>query len=286
MLQSGYWVNTVFPKFKSQYPIDASKIENEQKGNRRPLPASDFAKGIVEEIRAHPLVANPSTDFGIWDRPTIMLHNARGGVEYQEEQVKYFGSAMCDLNSPYSWDSYKSRATNVGLKTVDWRHCHSYTDIQELLDIIKLNPLKTGGLNLEDLASEGLSIPRIADMIDNTLGTSSILAIPTLAWVQNFDWSALSRHVIQLEFFLNDPPRNGVWDGIPFVTLAKQMAEHARDCGIRKFTFVCGIYPAESNPYSVMLSARQYKDIIAAAGERFGGIYLGDNNGSNYSQWA
>lgn len=286
MLNSGYWINEIFPDFKKKYPIDAGKIEKEQAGNRRPLPAGAFAKGVVEEIRAHPLVANPSTDFGIWDRPTVMLHAANGGVEYQEEQVKYFGSAMCDLNSPASWDAYKARAANAGLKTVDWHHCHNYTDIQNLLDVIKLNPLKTGGLNLEDLATEGLSIPRIADMIDTTLGTSTVLGIPTLAWVQNFDWSALSRHVFQLEFFLNDPPRGGEWSGIPYVTLAQQMAEHARDCGIRKLTFICGIYPAPSNPYGATLTARQYKDIIATAGERFGGIYLGDNNGPNYSQWA
>ena len=285
VLESGYWVNTVFPGFKEKYPVDAAKIEKEQAGNRRPLPGSEFAKGIVEEIRAHPLVANPSTDFGIWDRPVVMLHAANGGVEYQEEQVKYFGTAMCDLNSPVSWAAYKTRAANVGLKTVDWRHVHTYEEVQGLLDVIKQNPLRTGGLNIEDVASEGLSIPRIADMIDATLGTQTILSVPTLAWVQNFDWSALSRHVFQLQFFLNDPPRNGEWDGIPHVTLAKQMAQHARDCGIRKFTFLVGIYPSD-NPYGVTLTARQYKDIIAGAGERFGGIYLGDNNGSNYSQWA
>lgn len=284
-MESGYWINTVFPAFKAKYPVDAGKIEKEQMGQRRPLPTSDFAKGIVEEIRAHPLVANPSTDFGIWDRPTVMLHAANGGVEYQEEQVKYFGSAMCDLNSPAPWDSYKARAANAGLKTVDWRHCHTYDEIQQLLDIIKLNPLKTGGLNIEDINTEGLSIPRIADMIDSTLGTGVILGIPTLGWIQQFDWSALSRHVIQLEFFLNDPPPD--WIGIPDIQLAKQMAEHARACGVRKLTYICGIYDASSyNPNARTLTARQYKDIIAGAGERFGGIYLGDNNGPNYSQWA
>lgn len=291
MLQSGYWINTAFPAFKAKYPIDARKIEAEQKTpGSKPLPSSDFAKGIVEEIRKHPLAPPPSTNFGIWDKPTVMLHAANGGVEYQEEQVKYFGSAMCDLNSPVSWDAYKARAKTAGLKTVDWWHCHNYDQIQQLLDIIKTNPLKTGGLNLESVVSEGLSIPRIADMVDATLGTDAILAIPTLGWIDGIDWSALSRHVFQLEFFLNDPPTyadgTSDWAGIEPVVLARQLAEHARNCGVRKMTFLCGIYPAPTNPNSVMLSASQYKSVIAAAGERFGGIYLGDNNGPNYSQWA
>lgn len=297
MLQSGYWINEVFPPFKKKYPIDAGKIENEQKGIKKPLPGSDFAKGIVEELRLHPLNVPPSTNFGIWEKPTVLLHNARGGVEYQEEQVKYFGSAGCDVNGvdpndPLTkWDSYKARAKNVGLKTYDWKHCHTYTEIQNLLDLIAQNPLKTGGLNLESVVYEGLSIPRIADMIDNTLGTESILSIPTLGWMDGIDWSALSRHVFHLEYFLNDPPTysdgTSDWNGIHPVDLCRQMAYHAReDCGVRKIMFLCGIYPAPTNPNSVMYSASQYKGFISAAGERFGGIYLGDNNGSNYSQWA
>jgi len=292
MLQSGYWINEVFPDFKKKYPIDANKIQAEQaKPFSRPLPHSDFARGIVEEIRLHPLVVPPSTNFGIWDKPTVMLHAANGGVEYQEEQVKYFGSAMCDVNSPASWSAYKLRAANAGLKTVDWRHCHTYVEIQNLLDLFAQNPLKTGGLNLESVVAEGLSIPRIADMIDNTLGTDSIIAIPTLGWMDGIDWSALSRHVFQLEYFLNDPPTypdgSSDWAGIHPTELCRQMAYHAREqCGVRKLTFICGIYPAPTNPNSVMYSASEYKSFIAAAGERFGGIYLGDNNGPNYSQWA
>lgn len=292
MLQSGYWINTVFPQFKAKYPIDAGKIESEQKGVKKPLPASDFAKGVVEEIRAHPLTLPPSTNFGIWDKPTVMLHNPRGGVEYQEEQVKYFGSAMCDVNGidpndPQStWAPYKTRATNVGLKTVDWQHCHTYPMVQDLLNKFKQNPLKTGGLNLESIVFEGLKPNILAQMIDDTLGTDVILGIPTLGWMDGIDWSALSRHVFQLEFFLNDPVPD--WIGIPDVELCKQMAYHAReDCGVRKLTMVCGIYDASSyNPLARTLTSSQYKSIIAAAGERFGGIYLGDNNGPNYSQWA
>jgi hypothetical protein len=139
--------------------------------------------------------------------------------------------------------------------------------------------------------SEGLSIPRIADMIDNTLGTDAILGIPTLAWMDGIDWSAMSRHVFQLEYFLNDPPTypdgTSDWSGIHPTDLCRQMAWHARnDCGVKKITFICGIYPAPQNPNSTMYTADQYQSFIAAAGERFGGIYLGDNNGPNYSQWA
>ncbi len=287
MLQSGYWINTVFPAFKSKYPIDAGKIENEQKGVKKPLPASDFAKGIVEEIRKHPLNPPPLTNFGIWDKPTVMLHAANGGVEYQEEQVKYFGSAMCDKNSPVSWDAYKARAATAGLKTVDWWHCHDYTQIQTLLDMFKQNPLKTGGLNLESIVFEGIQPAVVAQMIDNTLGPDAILNIITLGWMDGIDWSALSRHVFALEFFLNDPPPNGDWQGINDVDLCRQLAWHAReDCGVRKLTMLCGIYEAPTNPYGRNLTPAYYKSVIANAGERFGGIYLGDNNGSNYSQWA
>ena len=292
MLQSGYWINSVFPAFKAKYPIDAGKIESEQKGVKKPLPASDFAKGIVEEIRLHPLTAPPSTNFSIYEKPTVYLHSARGGVEYQEEQVKYFGSAACDLNGvipgdPLStWDAYKTRATSVGLKTVDWQHCHDYGMVQNLLNVIKQNPLKTGILNLESIVFEGMSPNLIAQMIDDTLGTDVILCIITLGWMDGIDWSALSRHVFDLEFFINDPVPD--WVGIPDIDLCKQMAWHAReDCGVKKLRMVCGIYDASSyNPNARTITASQYKSIIALAGERFGGIYLGDNNGSNYSQWA
>jgi hypothetical protein len=220
-----------------------------------------------------------------------MLHNTRGGVEYQEEQVKYFGSAGCDVNGvdpndpSTKWDSYKLRAKNAGLKTYDWKHCHTYEDIQNLLNMFAKNPLKTGGLNLESVVSEGLSIPQIAAMIDKTLGTDAILSIPTLGWMDGIDWSALSRHVFHLEYFLNDPPRD--WVGLNPVDLCRQLAYHAREqCGVKKVMMLCGIYPAPYNPNSVMYSASQYKSFIAAAGEKFGGIYLGDNNGPNYSQWA
>jgi hypothetical protein len=288
MLQSGYWINTVFPPFQKKYPIDAGKIESEQKGIKKPLPASDFAKGIVEEIRKHPLNPPPLTNFGIWNAPTVMLHASNGGVEYQEEQVKYFGSAMCDRNSPAPWDDYKARATRAGLKTVDWWHCHDYNMIQELLNIAKQNPLKTCGLNLESIVFEGIKPNIVAQMIDETLGPDAILNIITLGWMDGIDWSALSRHVFMLEFFLNDPPTSGDWQGISDVELCKQLAWHAReDCGVRKLTMLCGIYDAPSNPYGGrVLPASYYKKVISDAGERFGGIYLGDNNGPNYSQWA
>lgn len=294
MLQSGYWINTVFPKFKATYPIDAGKIENEQKGVKKPMPASDFAKGIVEEIRLHPLSAPPSTNFSIYEKPTVYLHSARGGVEYQEEQVKYFGSAACDVNGviptdPLStWDSYKARATNAGLKTVDWKHCHTYAEIEGMLNMFLQSPLKTGILNLESIVSEGLSPNLIAQMIDDFMGTDTILGIITLGWMDGIDWSALSRHVFMLEYFLNDPPTNGDWQGNSDVDLCRQMAWHARnDCGVKKLSFVCGIYPPPaSNPYGRIVTSTEYKNAIASAGERFGGIYLGDNNGPNYSQWA
>ncbi len=134
---------------------------------------------------------------------------------------------------------------------------------------------------------EGLKPNLIAQMIDDILGTDWILCIITLGWMDGIDWSALSRHVFDLEFFLNDPPPNGDWQGIPDVDLCRQLAWHAReDCGVKKLRMVCGIYEAPANPYGRNITSTQYKNIIAAAGERFGGIYLGDNNGPNYSQWA
>ena len=299
MLESGYWINEIFPKFKEKYPIDAGKIEKEQAGQRRPLPAGAFAKGVVEEIRAHPLVINPSTDFGIWEKPVSFLHNARGGVEYQTEMKAAGFTVSLDLNNPGNqpnydpsvsspWEeTYIPKCNAIGLPWTYWHHSHTYAQIQSFLDKVKVHPLKTGGLNLESVVFEGLRPPLIADMIDQTLGTNAILSIPTLGWMDGIDWSALSRHVFHLEFFLNDPPQNGDWQGIPDVELARQLGEHARSCGARKIVFLCGVYPVSTsqNPYARTVTSAQYKSILAAAGERFGGIYLGDNNGQNYSQW-
>ncbi len=302
MLKSGYWINTVFPAFKSKYPIAANKIEKAQAGEKRPLPTSDFALGIVEEIRKHPLAPPPSTNFGLWEKPVTFLHNARGGVEYWDQQ-KALGSVTLDLNNPGNvpgydpsistpWEEkYIPIANQKGLPWTYWKHCHNYSEIQAFLDKIKDTPQKTGCLNLESVGSEGLSIPRIADMIDSTLGTQAILAIPTLGWMDGIDWSALRRHVFQLEFFLNDiptyPDGSSDWAGIPDVTLAKQLAQHAREhCGVNKLTFLCGMYDSSSyNPNARTVTPAQYKSIIAAAGERFGGIYLGDSIGSNYAPW-
>jgi len=286
MWESAYFQQTVWPPFKKKYPIDADKVERTAKGTPTTSPGSAFAKGIWEEMRKHPLLPNPITSWGIYDKPVVMLHNSRGGVEYQEEQVKYFGSAALDMNNPNSWDNYITRAKSVGLKTFPWLHCHNYDDITTLINAIRAQGLWTGGLNLEDLVTEGMSVPYIANMIDSRLGPDSILCIPTLGWVQNLDWSALSRHVFLLEFFLNDPPKNGDWEMDP-VELCKQLAEHASAYGVRKMAFLCGIYPPPAdNPYGKVVSADEYQAIIKEAGERFGGIYLGDNNGSNYAQWA
>lgn len=303
MLESGYWINTVFPAFKAKYPIDANKIEQEQAGNKRPLPTSAFALGIVEEIRKHPLSPPPLTNFGLWEKPVVYCHNSRGGVEYQAEMKAAGFTVTLDLNNPGNqpgydptiatpWEeSYIPRCNQVGLPWTYWKHCHTYAEIQAFLDKVKTTPQKTGGLNLESVVSEGLSIPRIASMIDETLGTQAILEIATLGWMDGVDWSALRRHVFQLEFFLNDIPTysdgSSDWLGIPDVTLAKQLAEHAReDCGVSKLKYLCGVYDASSyNPNARTVTAAQYKSIIEQAGERFGGIYLGDNNGSNYSKW-
>src|SRR5574338_3824 len=284
-MQSTYWKKKVWPPFKSQYPIDAYKVEQEMKGIRRPLPASDFGRGLVEEIREALKVPNPPVvDFGWWDKPSVVLHNARGGVEYQEEQVKYFGNALLDLNSPYPWDDYINRANNAGLRVTYWRHCHSYNDIRSLLSQCKNKGFQSAAINIEDLVTEDITPQGIASVIDQYYPNVSLLII-SLGWLQNplgswgTNYSPLKRHVFSLEAFLNDPDPN--WGAQDDVTLMKAFGEHARDVGLTKVQMLCGIYPAKR-----YITSSQYLYAIKTAGEMFGGIYLGDNNGSNYSQWA
>jgi hypothetical protein len=65
MLESQYWINTVFPPFKAKYPVDAGKIEAEQaKPGSRPLPSSGFARGVVEELRKQPVIPSRTLDCG------------------------------------------------------------------------------------------------------------------------------------------------------------------------------------------------------------------------------
>lgn len=292
MVESTYFKKTILPQMKKVMPIDAGKVEAEIKlaqglpgGEHRPMPHNGFARGIVEELHKHPLVVSPIQNWGIWDKPVVLCHNARGGVEYQEEMVKYFGSVSLDLNSPNSWDNFTERANRAGLKWTWWRHVHNRSEIVSLLLQFSNSPQKTGGLNLEDVVSEGISIPQTAADIDRVLGNKSILYIPTMGWIQNQDWSALSRHVFGLEFFLNDPARD--WVGLDDVDLARQLAFHARQYGVKKLNFICGIYDASAtNPNARNVTAAHYKWVLKQAGETFGGIYLGDNNGPNYSQWA
>lgn len=286
-IESTYWKTQVWPAFKAKYPVDAAKIEAEAKGVKRPLPSSAFARGIVEELRDSPLAPVPpkpptASNYGLYDKPVVLLHNARGGVEYQDEQVKYFGCAMLDLNSPTPWAAFKARAERVGLRTVYWWHCHSYADVEDFM--VRIQPDGTGGLNLEDIANENMTPERIAGIVDRYL-PKAILSIPTLGWIQNFDWSPLNRHVFQLEFFLNDPRKAWVDVGDD-VLLVRQLAEHARACGCTKITFLCGAYDASAtNPYARTVTPAYYKQIIAAAGERYGGLYLGDNVQGNYQPW-
>jgi hypothetical protein len=278
-----YWKNVVFPAFKAKYPTDAAKIEFELKGIRRPDPKSNFALGIVMEIR-DALDPNFPGDYGLWSRPTVMLHNARGGVEYQEEQVKYFGSALLDLNSPSSWDTYIARAQRVGLETRRWHHCHSYADVSKLCAITKGLGQKECGINLEDIVGSNITPQGVADIIDEVLGKDSICVIPNLGWIQNLDWSALSRHVFLLECFLNDPWAD--WKNLTNEQIISQCANHARECGAKKVSILCGIYDASSyNPNARAVTAKIYMDVLRATGEKFGGIYLGDNNGPDYSVW-
>lgn len=294
LVESEYFKKTVFPDIKRRTPIDANKLnaeillaEGKPGGEHRPMPAGAFARGIVEELHLHPFVLSPSASWGLFDKPTVMLHNSRGGVEYQEEQVKYFGSSMLDMNNPppNTWDDYITRAKKCGLKTMPWLHCHNYDDCKKLFQEARNQGMQTCGLNLEDVVSEGVSIPQVAHLIDEYFGTDAILAIPTLGWIQGIDWSALSRHVFLLEFFINDPSPD--WIGLDPVDLARQMAENCRNHGVKKFNYICGIYDARSyNPAAKVYSASQYIDILKQASAKFGGIYLGDNNGSNYAQWA
>jgi hypothetical protein len=287
MLESQYWINTVFPPFKAKYPVDAGKIEAEQaKPGSRPLPSSGFARGVVEELRKHPLASNPLTDFGLWNKPVVMLHNARGGVEYWDLQKQYFGSVSLDLNSDSPWDFYISTANTKALPWTYWKHCHTYSEIQEFLDLVKTHQLKTGGLNLESIYSEDLRPPRIADMIDSTLGTSAILCIPTLGWIDGIDWSALSRHVFLLEFFINDPVPD--WVGRDDIELARELIQHAQDWGARKIALLCGAYDGRlsNNPNGRLVSPERYKQIINTVGARYGGVYLGDHIGTNYAEWS
>lgn len=286
MWESKYFKEKIWPPFKTVYPTDAKKVEKVAAGDPAVRPSSAFALGIYEEMKLHPRKTTvPDLSFGLYSKPTVMCHNARGGVEYQEEMVKYFGSAMLDVNSPPDapWDVFRARATKAGLPTVMWQHVHTYDQIQNLLNICKVDG--TGGINLEDITSEKLEPAKIASMIDATLGKDSICAIPTLGWIQDKDWSPLNRHVFLLEFFPNDPSPD--WVGKDLLTLVRQCAQHARSWGVLKLTFVCGIYDASpNNPNAKTYTAAEYKAAIRTAGERFGGIYLGDNNGSNYAKWA
>jgi hypothetical protein len=286
-LNSTYWKQVVFPPFKKKYPIDAAKIESELQGVQKKLPRSNFALGIVLEIREALKSggSNLPLDWGLWSRPTVMLHNARGGVEYQEEQVKYFGSALLDLNSPNSWDNYIARAIQVGLPVRLWHHCHTNEDISNLCIKAKMAGQKECGVNLEDLSSGNVTPQGAADIIDDILGKDSICVIPNLGWIQNRDWSPLSRHVFLLECFLNDPWKD--WEKLTGDQIIKQCADHARACGAKKVSILCGIYDASAyNPLARKVTAAEYLAILGRTGERFGGIYLGDNNGPDYSVWA
>lgn len=283
-LESPYWKNVVFPEFAKKYPADAKKILLEQQGNKRPPAGSNFAKGVISEIR-QALDPNFENDWGLWSRPTVMLHNARGGVEYQEEQVKYFGSALLDVNSPNSWTDYKIRASRAGLETRMWHHCHTYSDVASLCNLTKLAGQKECGVNLENIVDAGITPQGVADIIDTILGKDSICIIPNLGWIQNLDWSPLSRHVFLLEIFLNDPWKD--WKLLSDKQVIEQCAYHARECGAKKVSILCGIYDASSyNPDARKVTPQEYLTAIKEAGETFGGVYLGDNNGPDYSGWA
>lgn len=283
-VKSKYWTDVVFPEFKKKYPTDANKIESELKGIKKPWPASNFARGIVEEIR-EALERNFPLDFGLWSRPTVLLHNARGGIEYHQEQKRYFGSVLLDMNSPYSWDKYITRADLIGLETRPWHHCRTYADVRAICNMTKLLGKKECGINVEDMVSDGLTPKGVAEIIDSILGPESICLIPNLGWIQNMDWSSLSRHVFNLEIFLNDPRPE--WEDLSNEEVIKQCAYHARACGAKKVSILCGIYDASSyNPIARKVTPKDYLDLLEKTGEKFGGIYLGDNNGSDYSVWA
>lgn len=286
-INSTYWKEIVFPEFKKRYPIDAAKIESELKGIRKPYPASNFARGIVEEIREIKVVASQNfpLDYGLWSRPTVMLHNARGGIEYQKEQAKYFGSAVLDMNSPYPWDDYQKGAEQAGLQTRLWHMCTTLSDVENICKLTKERNQKECGINLEDMVSIGLTPNIVANVIDEILGPKSICIIPNYGWIQNMDWSPLERHVFLLECFLNDPWWD--WKDLSNEEIVKRCAAHARACGVKKVSILCGLYDAsEYNEYARVVTPKEYLDIIRKLGERFGGIYLGDNNGPDYSVWA
>lgn len=275
---------------------DKNKVIKARQGTNPTTPSSYIGQVAVElGLRAH-ADENPSnggtdptppvnSSWGLYAKPTVMCHAHDGGVEYQENMAAAGFTAMLDLNDPGgkpAWDTFRARAKTAGLPCTYWRHCHTYVEIQNALTTFKADG--TGGLNLEDMVTEGLNPKDVAEMIDDILGPDSIVAIPTMGSIQQIDWSPLNRHVFLLEFFPNDPPPD--WVGKDLEYLIRFCADTARAWGVKKLNFVCGVYYTDTNPHSKLYTSNQYLTALKNQGEIFGGIYLGDNNGPNYEQWS
>ena len=87
--------------FRALDKIERSKVIRTRKGENTNQPRSNYGRVMWEiAMRAYqdeqddPSLPPADPSWGLYARPTVMCHNARGGVEYQEEMVKYFGSAM------------------------------------------------------------------------------------------------------------------------------------------------------------------------------------------------
>ena len=116
---------------------DKSKVNRRRQGERTTQPSSALAKVAWElGYRAFQDTTQPPpvplSTWGIYNEPIVMLHNSQGGVEYQEEQVKYFGSVQLDMNNPNDWSAYITRAKACDLRrhrgyivitTVMWPNC-------------------------------------------------------------------------------------------------------------------------------------------------------------------
>jgi hypothetical protein len=216
-------------------PTDAGKVRSEMAGIRRPLPKSNYAKGLVMAARiawGNSTPAPPPSPVytGIFCLPGALARNPRGGVEdiarYKQAGMRW---VLCSLDyAPAEWQTVISRCRSNGLPVGFWFHCRTVDHVRSLLGTCMEQAVGLCGINVEAELATTVPPSAIAKAVYDSEYQGAVCTV-LYGWVQNsVDCGPISRWPALLEMFPADAP-----DLAPPREKWPQCVEHAKQRGVK-----------------------------------------------------
>lgn len=261
------------------HKTDANKIALEFKGQHRPPPGSQYAKGIVGLCRENPPLVPPPTPPAPGTVPApfdgrgMVLLEPTGGVE-DMDAVKNAGFTYVLLNLAFvrggNWDTVRSRCAARGIEVVPWRRVSGTEDSAQIENTADRWESKATAHNLETEAATTYPPVNLASYVQQHWAARS-RAVITEPWAQNnAGWGALAGWVGMPESFLNADTR---YDPV-------SLTAHLQAEGIPRCVPLFGWGAWSDAP--IYVTPAEY--LAKWPGKPYG-VYFGDSREPQYGEW-